>query len=735
MFDLRTLVSLALFSSLLLAFAVLFINLNSRGDPAVRAWAWGAGLGAVSFLLFGLRDVAPDWLSVILANGIGVAGRVWVYFGHRLYLGLPQARRWDVAASLLVAVALICFSEFWPNAVLRNLIGAVALCSLHLMSAGLLLSPAVRNCGPDRGMLIMIGVAHLLTGFGLALRMVLGPLAPLGPGWLQASRLMEPVIVANIALFNIALTVGLCSLVVSRSQRRLQANEERYRSLVEQAAYGIFVSDETGSFIDANAAGAQMLGYASQEVIGLNMTNLVADEELPRMAEAGAKHAGGRATTAQHRFKRKDGSSFDGELVEKALSDGRVLGLLRDITQHKQAEAALLQAKLSAEAANRSKSEFVANMSHEIRTPLNAIVGMTYLLRRDSSDIKQIERIDQIEIASSHLLSIVNDVLDIAKAESGKLTLEHAAFTLSDLQYGIDSLVAERVRAKGLALHIDLSALPAALIGDRTRLTQALVNYLSNAVKFTEHGSITLGAQVLERQGDKVLVRFDVSDTGIGIARESLARLFSAFEQADGSTTRRYGGSGLGLAITGRLARLMGGEAGAQSEPGKGSTFWFTAWLEGTSSAPAMVRSVLAGPLRSWALSHECHGRKVLLVEDDSVNQVVAQELLSGAGLQFELAVNGSQAVEMVTHTNYDLILMDMFMPEMDGLEATRRIRALPGREHLPIVAMTANAFSEDRQNCLAAGMNDFIEKPVNPRKLFATVQHWLVQSEVAGGG
>ncbi len=737
MFDVRTLVLLALFSSLLLAFAVLFINLNSRGDPAVHAWAWGAGLGAAAFLLFGLRGAAPDWVAVVMANVIGVAGRAWVYFGHRLYLGLPRGHRWDISIGLLIAVLLIYFSDVGPDDVARQMISALALGGLHLLSAGLLLSPAARQRTPDRSMLIMIGVAHLLTGLGLSLRAALGPLASQGPGWLHASQLIETVVVADIAAFNIALTVGLCSLVVSRSQRRLQASEERYRSLVEQAADGILVSDVTGKFIDINAAGAQMLGYAPQEVIGLNISDIVAEEELPHLAEAKAKFASGpmTATTAQRRFKRKNGSHFNGEVVAKGLSDGRVLGLLRDITQHKQVEATLLQAKLSAEAANRSKSEFVANMSHEIRTPLNAIVGMSYLMRRDSVDPKQTERLDQIEIASSHLLSIVNDVLDIAKAESGKLALEHAAFMLSDLQYSVDSLMAERARAKGLKLHIDLRALPAALVGDRTRLTQALVNYLSNAVKFTEQGDITLSARVLERQGSKVLARFEVADTGIGIAPESLVRLFSAFEQADGSTTRRYGGSGLGLAITGRLAKLMGGEAGAQSALGQGSTFWFTAWLESAESAPAMPRPAQPDPLREFTLSHLGRGRKVLLVEDDPVNQVVTQELLAGAGLQFELAITGTQAVEMATRATYDLILMDMFMPEMDGLEATRRIRALPGRESVPIVAMTANAFSEDRQSCLAAGMNDFIEKPVNPRKLFATIQHWLTKAEGSGGG
>ncbi len=729
MFEFRTLVMLALFSSLLLAFAVLLVNLKSRGEPAVRAWAWGAGLGALAFLLFGLWGGGPGWVTFVLANAVGVAGRVWIYFGHRLYLGKPRGPRWDIPAALLMAAPLTYFSAVQPDPVWRQSIASFVLCGLHLLSAHVLLAPASRKA-PDRAMLIAIGLVHLLTGLALGVRAALGPLAPLGPEWALAARLMETVVIANVTLFNIIFTIGLSSLTVSQTQRKLQASEERYRGLVEQAAYGIFVSDERENFVDVNAAGAQMLGYTPPELIGLSIRAVVSDEELPRLAATRAVYASGGVATAQRRMKRRDGSVFTGEVVARQLSDGRVMGMLRDITLDKQHEDALLQAKLSAEEANRSKSEFVANMSHEIRTPLNAIVGMAYLMRRDSTDTKQTERLDRIEIASSHLLSIVNDILDIAKAESGKLTLEHEAFTLSDLQHGVESLVAERVQTKGLALHINLSALPTALVGDRTRLTQALVNYLSNAVKFTEQGSITLSAHVLEQQDGKLLARFEVVDTGIGIAPESLARLFTAFEQADSSTTRRYGGSGLGLAITGRLAKLMGGEAGVNSTLGQGSTFWFTAWLQSTNSAPTAPRPMGAQALREFMRSHDYSRRKLLLVEDDLVNQLVAQELLAGAGLHFELAMTGTQAVEMATRTVYDLILMDMYMPEMDGLEATRRIRSLPHYEQVPIVAMTANAFSEDRQSCLAAGMNDFVEKPVNPHKLFATVQRWLERTD-----
>jgi PAS domain S-box-containing protein len=382
----------------------------------------------------------------------------------------------------------------------------------------------------------------------------------------------------------------------------------------------------------------------------------------------------------------------------------------------------LAEAKVAAEAANVAKSAFLANMSHEIRTPLNAISGMAHLIRRSGVTHQQAERLDKLEAAGSHLLEIVNAVLDFSKIEAGKFELAEGAVSVEALLAGVVAMIQERARDKGIELVVATPAsLPAGLQGDATRLRQALLNYAVNAVKFTERGRIDLRIELVEDGTDSVLLRFSVEDTGIGIAPEVLPKLFSAFEQADRSTTRKYGGTGLGLAITRKIAELMGGAVGVESAPGRGSRFWFTARLKKGQPAAAEDASAAEESLR-----RDHPGSRILLVEDEPVNREIALLLLEDVGQSVDVAVDGEEAVALAAGCEYDLILMDMQMPRMNGLEATRRIRALPCSGRMAIVAMTANAFVEDRARCFEAGMDDFVAKPVKPAEMYTCLLKWL---------
>jgi PAS domain S-box-containing protein len=532
----------------------------------------------------------------------------------------------------------------------------------------------------------------------------------------------------------------------------LNAAEDGLRRLsaaVEQSPTSIVITDRQAAIIYVNQAFVKTSGYSEAEVIGQNPRVLQSGLTSPETyKDLWTTLLAGQVWRGELINQRKDGSHYLELEVISPVRDAsgeitHYVAAKEDITERRRDEAELLEhrehleqlvelrtmelaiAKEKADAANRAKSEFLANMSHEIRTPMNAIIGLNYLLKQTDLQPNQIDKLNKASAAAEHLLQIINDILDLAKIESGKLVLENALFSPAEVLQSIGVLIRDQASRKGLKLEINPDGLPQRAYGDVTRLRQVLLNFAGNAIKFTEHGLISLSGEPLSSDGKQVVCRFTVTDTGIGIRQEDTARLFHAFEQLDGSTTRRYGGTGLGLAIARQLAELMGGEIGVDSTPGVGSRFWITARL-GVAADDSNFSS--APPI--WD-KRQIKGR-VLFVEDEPINREIGQDLLAAAGLEVVVAENGFVAVNCYKQSNFDLVLMDVQMPVLDGLGATRQIRALPHGLTVPIVALTANVFAADQQECLDAGMNDFLPKPVDPDALYALLAKYLPAANIA---
>ena len=505
-------------------------------------------------------------------------------------------------------------------------------------------------------------------------------------------------------------------------EQQVQERDATYSAAIETSVDGFWMTDSSGRILEVNHAYLQRSGYTREEILSLRVRDIDASlhpEETAAQFD-NVRQSGSVQFETRHRA--KDGSLWEAELAASfvPIGNGRIFCFIRDITERKHQQQLIEQARNRAEAANRAKSDFLANMSHEIRTPMNAIIGLSDLALTGISPEEQLEHLQQISNSSRSLLAILNDILDLSKIESGQMSVEENVFNLDELLASLEQMFALRAREQGLALILSKPAtLPPLLVGDELRLRQVLTNLLGNAFKFTQHGQVTLTVRLLMETAGKIRLSFEVQDSGIGMSAEQLAKLFQPFTQADSSITRRFGGTGLGLAISRNLAHLMGGEIEVESTLGSGSLFRLQ-----VDFSPASAEQINAFEQQrrqqhpAATPADILQGRRILLVEDNPVNQLVARKALERLGIQVDIAQHGAEAIERLQQANFDCVLMDVQMPVMDGIEATRRIRLDARWQMLPIVAMSAGVTLDEQEACNQVGMTDFIGKPINLAEL-----------------
>jgi PAS domain S-box-containing protein len=516
-------------------------------------------------------------------------------------------------------------------------------------------------------------------------------------------------------------------------ERALAESETRYRLLAETVTDVIVRATPEGIRFYVSPAVRQIFGYEPEELVGKNIIDLVHPDDLEEVRATAPALTGGTQSLVTYRARHKAGHHVWIEMARRVVLDpasGQPIELIcsgRDVSQRKAAEAALAGAKEDAERANLAKSAFLANVSHEIRTPMHGILGMTELLLRSNLDRQQRDYAGVVRDSADALLTIINDILDISKLEAGRLVLEDIVFDLRKLLEETVSLLEPKAREKGVVLSLRVDErLRGRLRGDPTRIRQILFNLIGNAVKFTRRGSVAVDV-ACEPGKRAAALRIEVTDTGIGIAAEAIGRLFTKFSQADATVARRFGGTGLGLAISKQLVDAMGGEIGVTSRLGGGSRFWFTLTL--ASAEDAARDDPRPSETSPGAAPGAGRGRRVLLVEDIEVNQIIAVQMLRAEGYYVQAAGDGAEAVDAVRHHDWDLVLMDAHMPVMDGVEATGLIRRLgPPKSRVPIVALSADAVDGAREKYLAAGMDDFLSKPFDRAGLLAVVERWAAR-------
>jgi PAS domain S-box-containing protein len=529
-----------------------------------------------------------------------------------------------------------------------------------------------------------------------------------------------------------------------RSEEALRQTSETLRAVIQATPLATWAIDLDGKVKFWNPAAERIFGWTEQEVLD-RFLPAVSEESLEEFRALLERYRRGeRFSGVEARRRKKDGSLIDIAFWTSPMHDaaGRIsgtLGVVADISDRKRADEKLKQyagelqgkneelavALARAKEATEMKSRFLANMSHEIRTPMNGVLGMSELLLGTRLDPEQQGYADAIKSSAEALLTIINDILDISKVEAGRLQTECIPFDLEATVEEALGLLAIRAQATGLDLHCRISPeIPRRVRGDPVRLRQVLMNVAGNAVKFTDRGGVSVEVELRAETAETTTICFTIKDTGIGIAPEQRPQLFNAFVQGDTSTTRRYGGTGLGLAISAHLVKLMGGEIDFQSELGRGSTFWFTVEFQ---KAAAGDFAPDQAPVGACERAQRVAGARILLAEDNEINRRIAMHILEKAGYRVEAVPNGRTAVEAMAQSSFDLVLMDVQMPEMDGLEATTMIRRLEGASrHVPIIAMTASATAGDRQRCLGVGMDDYISKPVRREQLLKAIHSWV---------
>jgi PAS domain S-box-containing protein len=517
-----------------------------------------------------------------------------------------------------------------------------------------------------------------------------------------------------------------------QAENALRESEERYRSLTDAMPDLVFIVNRDDKVEYVNNVAAKYLNLLPQEVIGRARSDLFPPEaspsqelELQKVFENGDAV---RNIVEKTAFCGRE-VWLDTQIVPLKTKSGlvtAVMGVSRDVTEFKRSEEILRNAKEAAEAATRAKSEFLANMSHEIRTPMNAVIGMTGLLLDEDLTTNQKECLETIRRSGESLLSIINNILDLSKIEAGVTDLECQPFELIRCVETSLDLVSADANKKGISTRCEFDDdTPAVILGDPTRLSQILVNLLNNSVKFTETGEISVAVSGKRLEGEKYEIHFAVKDTGIGIPQDKMGRLFQSFSQIDSSTTRKYGGTGLGLAISKKLVEMMNGTIWVESEAGSGTTFHFTIKVEKTLHEPIDINKLdsISNASLNGKLDHHL---SILLAEDNLVNQMVTQRMLNKLGCRADVASNGIEVLRALERQSYDVVIMDVLMPEMDGLEATREIRRRWPESGPKIIAMTASVLKGDRETCLAAGMDGYISKPAKLVELKSALESYV---------